>query len=72
MPTNTTKMQEMPSVKVEATGKCMTVNAGLIVVLKFMKKLSFSRIIPETVSTPERAANSKYSFSDIVQMVVCM
>ena len=71
MPSNTTKMQEMPSVKVEATGKCMTVNAGLIVVLKFMKKLSFSRIIPETVSTPERAANSKYSFSDIVQMVVC-
>ena len=68
---NPIKIQEILSVKVETTGKNMTVNAGLIVVLKFMQKLLISKVITETVSTPERAENAKYSFPNVIQMVMC-
>ena len=60
-----------PEIKVEATAKGMTVNAGLIPVLRFMDALQLDRIISDMVSTPERAANAEYSFSDAVQMTVC-
>ena len=60
-----------PEIKVEATAKGMTVNAGLIPVLRFMDALQLDRIISDMVSTTERAANAKYSFSDAVQMTVC-
>ena len=60
-----------PEIKVEATAKGMTVNAGLIPVLRFMDALLLDKMISDMVSTPERAANAKYSFSDVVQMTVC-
>lgn len=49
----------------------MTVNAGLVPVLKFMDALLLNQMITCMVSTPERAANAEYSFSDVVQMIVC-
>jgi 2C-methyl-D-erythritol 2,4-cyclodiphosphate synthase len=60
-----------PEIKVEATAKGMTVNAGLVPVLRFMDALLFDKMISGMVSTPERAANAEYSFSDVVQMTVC-
>jgi 2C-methyl-D-erythritol 2,4-cyclodiphosphate synthase len=60
-----------PEIKVEATAKGMTVNAGLIPVLRFMDALLFDKMISGMVSTPERATNAEYSFSDVVQMTVC-
>ena len=60
-----------PEIKVEATAKGMTVNAGLIPVLRFMNALQLDEMISDMVSTPERAANAEYSFSDVVQMTVC-
>ena len=56
-----------PEIKVEATAKGMTVNAGLIPVLRFMDALQLDRMISDMVSTPERAANAEYCFSDAVQ-----
>jgi len=49
----------------------MTVNAGLVPVLRFMDALSLDTMISDMVSTPDRAANAEYSFSDVVQMTVC-
>jgi hypothetical protein len=46
-----------PEIKVEATAKGMTVNAGLVPVLRFMDALSLDKMIPDMVSTPERATN---------------
>jgi hypothetical protein len=60
-----------PKIKVEATAKGMTVNAGLVPVLRFMDALLLDKMISDMVSTPERAANAEYSFSDAVQMTVC-
>ena len=60
-----------PEIKVEATAKGMTVNAGLIPVLRFMDALLLDKMISDLVSTPERPANAEYSFSDAVQMTVC-
>ena len=60
-----------PEINVEATAKGMTVNAGLVPVLRFMDALLLDKMISDTVSTPDRAANAEYSFSDVVQMTVC-
>jgi len=60
-----------PEIKIEATAKGMTVNAGLIPVLRFMDALSLDTMISDMVSTPDRAANAEYSFSGVVQMTVC-
>jgi hypothetical protein len=60
-----------PEINVEATAKGMTVNAGLVPVLRFMDALSLDTMISVMVSTPDRAANAEYSFSDVVQMTVC-
>jgi hypothetical protein len=60
-----------PEIKVEATAKGMTVNAGLIPVLKFMDALLLDKMLSDMVTTPERAANAQYRFSDVVQMTVC-
>jgi len=60
-----------PEIKVEATAKGMTVNAGLVPVLRFMDALLLDKMIADIVSTPERAANAEYSFSAVVQMTVC-
>jgi hypothetical protein len=60
-----------PEIKVEATARGMTVNAGLVPVLRFMDALLLDKMISDMVSTPERAANAEYSFSDAVQMTVC-
>ena len=60
-----------PEIKVEATAKGMTVNAGLIPVLKFIGALQLDKMIDDTVSTPERAANAEYRFSNVVQMTIC-
>lgn len=60
-----------PEIKVEATAKGMTVNAGLVPVLKFMDALLLEKMIADRVSTPARAANADYSFSNVVQMTVC-
>ena len=56
-------------IKTEMSGKGLTVNAGLLPVLKFMQRLGFRERISETVSI-ERSLNAKYNFSDIVQMSV--
>ena len=60
-----------PEIRIKATAKGMTVNAGLVPVIRFMSALDLERMIADTVSTPERAANAEYSFSDVVQMTVC-
>ena len=60
-----------PEINIEATAKGMTVNAGLVPVLRFMGALSLDKMISDSVSTPARAANAEYSFSDVVQMTVC-
>lgn len=64
-------LPKRPEIKVEATAKGMTVNAGLVPVLRFMDALSLDTMISAMVSTPDRAANAEYSFSDVVQMTVC-
>jgi hypothetical protein len=46
-----------PEIKVEATAKGMTVNAGLIPVLRFMDALPLDTMISAMVSIPDRAAN---------------
>jgi len=60
-----------PEIKGEATAKGMTVDTGLIPVLKFMDALQLEKMISTMVSTPERAANAAYRFSDAVQMTFC-
>jgi hypothetical protein len=47
-----------PEIKVEATVKGMTVNTGIVPVLKFMDALLLDKMISAIVSTNERAANS--------------
>lgn len=60
-----------PEIRIEATAKGMTVNAGLVPVLRFMNAIRLDRIIADKVSTPDRGANAEYSFSDVIQMTIC-
>ena len=71
MPAITIKAQKMPPIRVVASAKRTTVNAGLIPVSKFMGALLPDKMIPGTGATQERAASSKRSFSDIVKIAVC-
>lgn len=71
MLSTTKNILNMPTIKVDATAKDMTTNAGLIPVLKFLTRLMLGKMISETVSTVERAPNAKYSFAGIMEMVIC-
>lgn len=52
------------------SAKNLTVNAGLLPVIRYIDKLHIKRLLGELVTTPKRADNADYQFSDAVQMVV--
>ena len=57
-------------VKSELTGKNMTVNAGLLPVLRFMDKLSVGELIGKQVTTRSRGANAEVSFTEAIERVI--
>jgi hypothetical protein len=59
-----------PKITVEMTAKNLTVNAGLLPVIRYMDKLQVDRLLQELVKTPVRAENADYQFNDAVQMVI--
>ena len=59
-----------PKITVEMSTKNLTVNAGLLPVIRYMDKLQIDRILEELVKTPLRAENAEYQFKTAVQMVV--
>jgi hypothetical protein len=50
-----------PEIKIETTAKGMTVNAGLVPVLRFMDALLLDKMISDMVSTPETWRQRKMS-----------
>lgn len=52
------------------TAKNLTVNAGLLPVLRYMKKLHLSELVQQLVTTPPRAENAEYQFCDAVKMMI--
>jgi len=59
-----------PKITVEMSAKNLTVNAGLLPVIRYMDKLQLDRLLDELVKTPARAENADYQFNDAVQMVL--
>lgn len=59
-----------PKISVEMNAKHLTVNAGLLPVLRFMDKLRLDTLVKQSVSTPPRAENADYQFHDALRMVV--
>ena len=57
-------------VKSELTGKNMTVNAGLLPVLRFMDKLSVEELLGNQVTTRSRGANAEVSFTEAIERVI--
>jgi hypothetical protein len=59
-----------PKITVEMTATNMTINAGLLPILRFTEKLKLEDLIQQYVKTPSRAENAEYQFSDAVKMVI--
>jgi hypothetical protein len=59
-----------PKITVEMSAKNLTVNAGLLPVIRYMDKLHVDRLLEELVTTPPRAENADYLFNDSVQMLI--
>jgi hypothetical protein len=59
-----------PKIKVKMTAKNLTVNAGLLPVLRFMEKLHLGELVQQMVTTPPRAENAEYRFCDAVKMMM--
>jgi len=59
-----------PKIAVEMTAKNLTVNAGLLPVIRYMDKLHVDMLLEKLITTPVRAENADYQFSDAIQMVI--
>jgi len=59
-----------PKITVEMTATNMTINAGLLPILRFSEKLKLENLIQQLDKTPPRAENAGYQFSDAVQMII--
>ncbi|MBF0274242.1 MAG: IS1380 family transposase [Nitrospinae bacterium] len=61
--------KKQPNVKVVATGKGLTINAGLLPTFRFLDRLDFKDRI-ESYTKVKRGVNALYTFSDSVVSVV--
>ncbi len=61
--------KKQPKVKVEMTGKGLTIYGGLLPVLNFMKALKFREKVRKEVAI-DRAANAKYEMVDAIEIIV--
>lgn len=63
------KSKRQPKVRVEMTGKGLTIYGGLLPILNFMKALKFREKVGKEV-TVDRAANAQYQMVDAIEMIV--
>lgn len=61
--------KKQPKVKVEMTGKGLTIYGGLLPVLNFMKALKFREKVRKEVGI-DRSENAKYEMVDAIEMIV--
>jgi len=61
--------KKQSKVRVEMTGKGLTIYGGLLPILNFMKVLKFREKVGKAV-TVDRAANAQYAMVDTIEMIV--
>jgi hypothetical protein len=57
-------------IQVQITEKNLTSQAGLIPVVKFLRKMNVISLIKETVTMPKRGSNASYDYADVIFVTI--